>query len=151
MARVKRCRFLPALFVRLPPSAGIAGAPHRLSARLPLVNQGLVVAIVWMGTCQTREALLRGGGSVFQVLLVAAAHHGPLPAAVIGVTRVSRMDPGRRESVIFMGARKTLPLSIILQVTPFPRYGQALVFCVVHHLVHPMTDSWLVVRLKGRR
>jgi sodium/bile acid cotransporter 7 len=64
------------------------------------------------------------------------------------MARIFRIGKGRRESLIFMGAQKTLPLSIILQVALFPQYGQALVFCVVHHIVHLMMDGYLVAKLK---
>ncbi|MBW2597910.1 MAG: bile acid:sodium symporter [Deltaproteobacteria bacterium] len=47
-----------------------------------------------------------------------------------------------------MGSQKTLPLSVILQVSLFPQYGLALVVCVLHHLVHLLMDGYLVGRLR---
>jgi sodium/bile acid cotransporter 7 len=47
-----------------------------------------------------------------------------------------------------MGAQKTLPLSILLQVSLFPQYPDALTVCVVHHLLHLMMDGALVHRLR---
>jgi sodium/bile acid cotransporter 7 len=47
-----------------------------------------------------------------------------------------------------MGGQKTLPLSVILQVTLFPEYGLALAVCVVHHILHLITDAYLVEKLK---
>jgi predicted Na+-dependent transporter len=51
------------------------------------------------------------------------------------------------EAILFMGSQKTLPLSIILQVTMFGNYAQALMVCVVHHLVSLLLDGFLVGRL----
>ena len=65
------------------------------------------------------------------------------------LSRILAIGPGRRESVIFMGSQKTLPLSVILQVTLFPDYGLALVVCVVHHVLHLIMDAYLVERLKA--
>jgi sodium/bile acid cotransporter 7 len=48
-----------------------------------------------------------------------------------------------------MGGQKTLPLSIILQVSLFSQYGIALVVCVLHHIVHLAMDGYLVERLKS--
>jgi len=62
---------------------------------------------------------------------------------------VLKLGKGRRESVIFMGGQKTLPLSIILQVSLFPQYGLALVVCVLHHLIHLLMDGYLVGKLKA--
>jgi solute carrier family 10 (sodium/bile acid cotransporter), member 7 len=142
------------LFVLLPLSVGIGikqlfkSSLNRLARYLPILNQCLIVTIVWMGISQTRDAIIQGGGSIVYIVLISMVFHGLLLAAAFGMTRGCRIGRGRRESVIFMGAQKTLPLSIILQVTVFPQYGQALVFCVVHHVVHLMMDSYLVVRLK---
>lgn len=49
-----------------------------------------------------------------------------------------------------MGGQKTLPLSVILQMSLFPDYSIALLVCVVHHIVHLMMDGYLVERLKTR-
>ena len=74
--------------------------------------------------------------------------HGILLIAGYGLTRLLKMEKGRRESVIFMGGQKTLPLSIILQVSLFPQYGLALVVCVLHHMIHLLMDGYLVGKLK---
>jgi sodium/bile acid cotransporter 7 len=47
-----------------------------------------------------------------------------------------------------MGAQKTLPLSIILQVSLFPQYTVALLVCVLHHIVHLIMDGYIVERMK---
>ena len=66
----------------------------------------------------------------------------------LGLCKFSGIGPGRRESVVFMGSEKTLPLSVILQVALFPDYGLALAVCVLHHLLHLVMDAYLVERLK---
>jgi hypothetical protein len=48
-----------------------------------------------------------------------------------------------------MDGQKTLPLSVILQVSLFPQYGLALVVCVVHHFVHLLMDGYLVGKLRN--
>ena len=73
---------------------------------------------------------------------------GPLKG--IKIVEMAGIGPGRRESVIFMGGQKTLPLSVILQVTLFPTFGLALVVCVLHHIIHLIMDAYLVERLKDR-
>ena len=62
-----------------------------------------------------------------------------------------KVERGRRESIIFMGGQKTLALAIVLQVSLFPQYGQALVFCVVHHFIHLIMDGFVVERLRHRQ
>jgi sodium/bile acid cotransporter 7 len=61
--------------------------------------------------------------------------------------KVFSVPRGRMEAILFMGSQKTLPLSIILQVTMFGNYAQALMVCVVHHLVSLFLDGFLVGRL----
>ena len=114
------------------------------------INQGLVLLIVWMGISQTRTIILEGGPLWLQTIWLAVLFHALLLASAFALTRTLGMGKGRRESVIFMGGQKTLPLSIIIQVSLFPQYGQALVFCVIHHVVHLLMDGYLVGRLKKR-
>jgi sodium/bile acid cotransporter 7 len=115
---------------------------------LQMLNQFLVLAIVWMAMSQARDAILNGGASVGIIFLLVFSFHGILLAAAGMFTGFLRLGKGRRESVIFMGGQKTLPLSIILQVSLFPQYGLALVVCVLHHMIHLLMDGFLVGRLK---
>lgn len=115
-----------------------------------LINQLLVLTIVWMGMCQSRAAILSGGAAIVPITAVSMGYHLLLVLTALTATRLSGVGPGRRESVIFMGGQKTLPLSVILQVTLFPSYGLALVVCVVHHVVHLIMDAYLVGRLKTK-
>lgn len=141
-------------FVLLPLFGGmlikhfIKGALIRFIPILQWLNQGLILGMVWMGLSQTRQAIVHGGPTIILVILLAFVFHGFLLSAAAAFSRGFKLGRGRRESVIFMGAQKTLPLSIIIQVTLFPEYGQALVFCVVHHIVHLMMDSYLVGKLR---
>jgi len=115
---------------------------------LQMLNQFLVLAIVWMAMSQARDAILNSGALVGIIFLLVFSFHGILLAAGGIFTGFLKLGKGRRESVIFMGGQKTLPLSIILQVSLFPRYGLALVVCVLHHMIHLLMDGYLVGRLK---
>lgn len=139
----------------LAPLAGGAAlqyAPRRwitpLQQKSQLINQLLVLTIVWMGMCQSRSALLAGSGAIVIIAAAAAGFHLILVLCALGIVKLLDIGPGRRESVIFMGGQKTLPLSVILQVTLFPDYSLALVVCVVHHVIHLVMDAYLVERLK---
>jgi len=121
----------------------------RVVYRLQMLNQLLVLAIVWMAMSQARGTILNSSASVGIVLLLVFGFHGLLLVAAGIFARYLKLGKGRRESVIFMGGQKTLPLSIILQVSLFPQYGLALVVCVLHHLIHLLMDGYLVGRLKA--
>jgi len=142
-------------YVLLPLAGGVMlrrlgeGRVHRYQPILQLLNQLLVLGVVWMGLSQTRHAIISSGHSLLVIAAVAMLFHALLLAAATLLARVFRIGRGRRESLLFIGAQKTLPLSIILQVSLFPAFGQALVFCVVHHILHLMMDGYLVGRLRG--
>lgn len=116
-------------------------------------NQCLILAMVWIAAAQSREAILASGKLVPVVCVLVFAYHGCLLLAAFLATRLTGLEPGRRESVIFMGAQKTLTLSVILQVSLFPEVGIALGVCVLHHLIHLMMDGYLVGILgeKGKK
>jgi solute carrier family 10 (sodium/bile acid cotransporter), member 7 len=141
-------------YVLLPLCAGLIlkllakSVTFRFVCRLQLLNQLLVLAIVWMGMSQARDAIVSSGASVGIILLLVFGFHGILLAAAGVFTWLLKLGKGRRESVIFMGGQKTLPLSIILQVSLFPQYGLALVVCVLHHMIHLLMDGYLVGKLK---
>jgi solute carrier family 10 (sodium/bile acid cotransporter), member 7 len=115
---------------------------------LQMLNQFLILAIVWMAMSQARDAILNSGALVGIIFLLVFSFHGILLAVAGIFTGFLKLGKGRRESVIFMGGQKTLPLSIILQVSLFPQYGLALVVCVLHHMIHLLMDGYLVGRLK---
>lgn len=139
--------------VLIPLAIGIAiktFTPKRgaaFSRRVSTLNQLLILSIVWMGVSQAKPVLLGAWISAGQIaLLVLIFHLMMLLTAFAGTTLLS-LGRGRMESVIFMGSQKTLPLSVILQVTLFPEYGQALIVCVLHHLLSLLTDGYLVGRM----
>ncbi|MBC8246705.1 MAG: bile acid:sodium symporter [Deltaproteobacteria bacterium] len=117
-------------------------------SKLQILNQILILTIVWMGLSQSRTAILNNGSLIGIIVLITAGFHAVLLLEAFGAARLFGLERGRRESIIFMGSQKTLPLSIILQVTYFPQFGQALVVCVVHHLVHLLIDSYIVGKLR---
>ena len=136
--------------VLLPLMAGIGArsavknVTPALSRRLSMASQILILIIVWIGVSQAKPVLMGAWLSTAQIAVLVFVFHLLMLAAGFGATRMLSMGRGRRESVIFMGAQKTLPLSIILQVNLFPEYGQALIVCVLHHLISLFVDGFLV-------
>lgn len=114
-------------------------------------SQIAILLIVWMALCSGRSAILAELSTLPAVLAVVFSFHLVLLLAAFAATKVFRFGKGRRESIIFMGGQKTLPLSVILQVTLFPEYGIALVVCVVHHIVHLIMDAFLIVYLLEKK
>ena len=143
------------LLVMLPLTCGLRarlyapGVTAPWAARLQITNQLLVLGIVWMALSQAREVIINSGKTALGVFLLVMVFHGLLLILAAGLAHLQHLGSGRRESVIFMGAQKTLPLSVILQVSLFPQYGLALVVCVTHHVVHLLMDGYLVARLKS--
>ena len=124
-------------------------ALHRLLPKIQLINQFLVLGIIWMGLSQSREAIVTSGLSLVVIILLAFVFHATLLALAAIAARILKIGRGRRESLFFIGTQKTLPLSIILQVSLFPSFGLALVYCVVHHIVHLLMDGYLVGKMRS--
>lgn len=118
----------------------------QMESRMQFFNQFLILLIVWMAVSQTRDAIIGGADKIVILCVLAFVFHAVLLLFAGLIIRIFRMEPGRRESLLFMGCQKTLTLSVILQVSLFPRYGTALVFCVLHHIIHLLMDAWLVGR-----
>ena len=114
-------------------------------------NQLGILTIVWMALCGSRPAIISGLDSVIVIILLVFFFHLVLVLISLFLTRVFNITKGKRESVIFMAGQKTLPLSIILQVSLFPELGLALVVCVVHHIVHLVMDAYLIGYLKNQK
>lgn len=114
-------------------------------------NQLGILTMVWMALCGSRNAIVDGLGSIIVVIIVVFCFHLLLVLVALYLTRVLKIVKGKRESVILMGGQKTLPLSVILQVSLFPELGIALVVCVVHHIVHLIMDAYLTGYLKGKK
>ncbi len=115
-----------------------------------ICNQIGILTVVWMAACQGRTQILASMDSVILIIAVTCCFHFCLICLGILVSRITNISKGRRESVILMGGQKTLPLSLILQVSLFPEYGLALVVCVLHHISHLIMDAFLVSHLKKK-
>jgi len=144
-----------ATLVLLPLMAGIAIRNTFDSATTPFLayttigNQIGILLMVWMALCAGREAIVAEFRSILPIITVVFLFHLALVITALFITRIGGVGKGRRESIIFMGGQKTLPLSIILQVTLFPEFGIALVVCVVHHIIHLIMDAFLIQYLKN--
>lgn len=127
----------------------IAGS--RIQPFLPYTgacNQSSILVMVWMALCGGRSAILDGLDSIHIVIAIAFFFHLIMVAIGLISTKFFEIGKGRRESVIVMGGQKTLPLSVILQVSLFPEFGIALVVCVLHHIIHLIMDAFLIRHLK---
>jgi len=120
----------------------------RVDTKLQILNQFLVLVIVWMAISQAKQTIINSGEMIGIVFFSSLIFHGILLASAFLLTRFFKLGKGRRESVIFMGGQKTLVLSIILQVSLFPQYGLALVVCVMHHILHLVMDGYLVGKIR---
>ncbi len=115
------------------------------------LNTILVIFVVWIALCGSRTTIVHGLDRMPQVLALCIIFHGGLLLAAFAFTRMFHLPPGRREAVIFMGGQKTLPLSVLLQTALFPQYGQALVLCLCHHVLHLLMDGFVLSFLKSPR
>jgi len=113
-----------------------------------IINQCCVICIVFMSLSGVKEILISKSSSFFLIVPLVIIFHLCLLGFSCLVSRFLNIGKGKRESVIFMGSQKTLPLSVMLQMTYFPEYGTALLVCVVHHITHLMIDGYLAVKLK---
>lgn len=140
--------------VVLPLAAGmlskhyLASLYRRWGSKINLINQCLIILIVWIAMSQTRGMLLSSSFTVGLIVSMVFLYHGLLLICGGLLIRLSGRAKGHRESILFMGCQKTLPLSVILQLSLFPEYGIALLVCVLHHIVHLVMDGYLVERLK---
>ena len=128
----------------------LAGLYRHFSAWITRINQCMILLIVWIALSQTRDMLVKSGLTTAWIVGMVSVYHGLLLACAWGVIRLGRRRRGERESILFIGGQKTLPLSVILQMSLFPNYSIALLVCVIHHIVHLMMDGYLVARLKPR-
>lgn len=142
------------LFVVLPLLAGLAVRSFlyrwimKHSTRFQVANQFLILAIVWMGISQSKPVLLQSQTQLILIVLLVLAFHLALLLTAWASIGFFRIPAGQRESILFMGIQKTLPLSVILQVTLFPELGEALLVCVGHHFISLMVDGFMVGRLR---
>lgn len=122
-----------------------------IQTKIQYINQALILTIVWIALCGSRRALIGNIDAMVSISATVFTFHLLLVSIAIGITVLLGLAPGRRESVIFIGGQKTLPLSVILQVKLFPEYGLALAVCVLHHIIHLIMDGYLVQKLKHKQ
>ncbi|MEW5908938.1 MAG: bile acid:sodium symporter, partial [Thermodesulfobacteriota bacterium] len=109
-----------AFLVLMPLVIGLMLRPKRIHLDrffqqiVPVVNQCMILAVVWMALSGAKEAVVNGGNQTVQVFLLSFIFHGVLLAFAFISAYLFRIGPGRRESIIFMGGQKTLPLSVLL-------------------------------------
>jgi sodium/bile acid cotransporter 7 len=123
---------------------------NRPAAILPTLNQLLILLMVGVGLSQAREALFAGGPKIWWIVFLVAAFHGALLLVAVLFSRFLRLPPPVKKSVMFMGSQKTLPLTLMIQVSAFPDFPLALVVCVLHHLTQLFMDGYFVGRLASR-
>lgn len=116
-------------------------------ASLQLINQWLIVGVVFIAASGARMVFVKNTGAVMAIIPMVMGFHALLLGGSFLVLKIFSIGRGRRESVIFMGSQKTLALSVILQVSLFPQYGTALLVCVLHHIFHLIMDGYLSTRL----
>lgn len=115
------------------------------------INTILVILVVWIAVCGSRATIIQGLARMPAVLVLCVVFHGGVLFAAFITVRALGLAAGRREAVIFVGGQKTLPLSVLIQTAIFPQYGQALVFCVCHHVLHLIMDGCVLSFLKQSR
>ena len=138
------CPLCCGLFVR--PFAGFFLG--KIAKWLQHGNQTIVLLVVWMALSQVREVILQNGMILCAAFGVAVFFHGLMLCAGWFVSNRFKLEKGKRESVILLGGQKTLPLSIMLQVSFFPEYGSALLVCVMHHMMQLVMDGYMVEKMK---
>jgi len=116
--------------------------------RLGIINQFIVICVVYMSLSGAREVLAAQSTTFLWILPLVVIFHLLLLGFSFGCSHLLNIGKGRREAVIFMGAQKTLPLAVMLQITCFPEYGAALLVCVIHHIAHLMIDGYLAFKMR---
>jgi len=120
----------------------------RFVFKLQILNQILVLSIVWMAVSSARNTFIDSINMSGTILLVVVVFHGIILVSAVLLISFFKIKKESKASLIFMGGQKTLPLSVILQVSLFPQYKIALLVCVAHHISHLVMDGWLVGRFK---
>lgn len=109
-----------------------------------ILNQIFVLLLIFMALSEARANLLSNSKDALLIFFITFLFHGLMLLAAFLVIGIFGVKKGKSQSIIFMGGQKTLPLSLLLQVSLFPQFGTALVVCVCHHMVHLIMDSYLV-------
>ena len=117
------------------------------TARLQIINQVMIIGIVFISLAGAKEVLLGKGGAFWYIVVLVTVFHCMLLGSSFLLIKLFKIKKGRYESIVFMGSQKTLALSVMIQVTYFNEFGTALLVCVIHHIVHLMIDGYLSARL----
>ncbi len=115
--------------------------------KLQLINQLMIISIVFMSLSGAKQVLLAYKMMFIPILVLVTVFHVVLLCVSFALTNIFTIGKGRYESIIFMGSQKTLPLSVMIQVTYFNEFGMALLVCVLHHIVHLMIDGYLSAKM----
>jgi solute carrier family 10 (sodium/bile acid cotransporter), member 7 len=131
------------LRTRIPP------VTRQIKSRLQYSSQALILLIVFMSVGSARPVFLTMGSRIPEVILAVAGFHLILLMTAGALIRVLKIPRGRNESILFMGAQKTLPLAVMIQVTYFSEFGAALLVCLLHHFIHLIMDSMVCRRMQA--
>ncbi len=118
---------------------------------LMLLNQCFVLIMIWMAVSQAKNVIIENSGNILLIGALVFLFHSILLVAAFFLSVVFKIKPGKRESVIFMGGQKTLPLAVIIQISFFPQYPVVLVVCVLHHAIHLIMDSYIAGRMESTK
>ena len=117
--------------------------------KLQVVNQWMIIGVVFIALSGVKQVILGSGLSVFYILVLVSGFHLMLLGSCFLLVSFFGVEKGRYESIFFMGSQKTLALSAMIQVTYFSEFGTALLVCVLHHIVHLMMDGYLSTRMNN--
>ncbi|MBW2653856.1 MAG: bile acid:sodium symporter [Deltaproteobacteria bacterium] len=115
--------------------------------KLQVINQWMIIGIVFISLSGAKQTLLGEGAAFFYIVLLVSAFHLMLLGVSFLLVKFFDIKKGCRESIIFMGSQKTLALAVVIQVSYFGEFGIALLVCVIHHIVHLMMDGYLSVKM----
>ncbi len=115
--------------------------------RLQVINQVMILSIVFVSVAAARHVFAGSVALFAKIICLTAIFHLLLLGVAVVVIKILKCRRGQRESILFMGAQKTLPLSVMIQVTYFNELGAALAVCVCHHIVHLIIDGYISTRL----
>ncbi len=120
---------------------------HPDKSKLQIINQCMVIGMVFISVAGAKQILMGKGMAILYIVVLVTAFHLILLGSSLSLIKIFSIKKGSYESVIFMGSQKTLPLSIMIQVSYFSEFGIALLVCVMHHIVHLMIDGYLSAKM----
>lgn len=137
------------LFIGVAVKASIFKAKQLEKFKLQLINQCMIVGVVFISLAGAKQVLLDKSDSFFYILVLVSVFHLMLLGFSFLLVKIFNVEKGRFESVIFMGSQKTLALSVMIQVSYFSEFGIALLVCVIHHIIHLMIDGYLSAKMNN--